>query len=157
SSRALASGLGVSRGVVIEAYAQLTAEGYLAATQGAATKVAASAATERPPVPASSLEPRFDLDFRPGVPDLIAFPRAGWIRSVRAAMRTARFDELGPGDPRGVPALRNELMSYLGRVRGAAPEPEHTLICSGFAEGLALLCRVLADRGVELIAIENPG
>jgi GntR family transcriptional regulator / MocR family aminotransferase len=157
SSRSLASGLGVSRGVVIEAYAQLTAEGYLAATQGAPTRVAASATTERPPVPASSLEPRFDHDFRPGVPDLIAFPRAGWMRSLRASLRTARFDELGPGDPRGIPALRNELMSYLGRVRGAAPEPEHTLICSGFAEGLALLCRVLADRGVERIALEDPG
>jgi GntR family transcriptional regulator / MocR family aminotransferase len=142
---------------VIEAYAQLAAEGYLVASQGAPTRVAASASAERPPVPASSLAPQFELDFRPGVPDLIGFPRAGWMRSLRSAMRTARFDELGPGDPRGLPALRNELMSYLGRVRGAAPEPEHIVICSGFAAGLAVLCRVLRDRGVERIAIEDPG
>ena len=44
SSRTLAAELGVSRGVVVEAYAQLVAEGYLTARQGAATTVAARAA-----------------------------------------------------------------------------------------------------------------
>ena len=29
-------------------------------------------------------------------------------------------------------------MSYLARVRAAAPEPEHTLICAGFTQGLAI-------------------
>src|SRR5664279_4330021 len=48
SSRALARALGVSRGVVLEAYGQLTAEGYLAASQGAPTRVAAAPSTERP-------------------------------------------------------------------------------------------------------------
>jgi GntR family transcriptional regulator / MocR family aminotransferase len=157
SSRALARELGVSRGVVIEAYAQLTAEGYLAASQGAPTKVAATATAERPPVPASSLEPQFEYDFRPGIPDLLQFPRAEWSRSLRAASRAARFGDLGAADPRGLPSLRNELMSYLARVRGTAPEPEHTLICSGFTQGLAIVCRVLRDRGVERIAVEEPG
>jgi GntR family transcriptional regulator / MocR family aminotransferase len=157
SSRALASELGISRGIVVEAYAQLTAEGYLTSSQGAPTRVAATPSTERPPVPASSLEPLFEHDLRPGVPDLVQFPRDRWMRSLRAAARAARFDELGPVDPRGSPALRNELMSYLGRVRGAAPEPEHTIICSGFSQGFATLCRVLADRGVQRIAIEDPG
>jgi GntR family transcriptional regulator / MocR family aminotransferase len=157
SSRALASALRVSRGVVIEAYAQLTAEGYLLSAQGAHTRVAAVASAERPPVPAASLDPRFEYDLRPDVPDLMGFPQASWMRSLRAAPRAALFADLGPGDPRGAPALRNELMSYLGRVRGAAPEPEHTLICSGFAQGFAILCRVLRDRGGERIAIEDPG
>ena len=44
SSRMLSAQLGVSRGVVVEAYAQLVAEGYLTARQGAATTVAARAA-----------------------------------------------------------------------------------------------------------------
>jgi GntR family transcriptional regulator/MocR family aminotransferase len=38
-SRALATELGCSRWVVTEAYAQLTAEGYLAATVGSGTRV----------------------------------------------------------------------------------------------------------------------
>ena len=39
-SRTLARDLGVSRGVVVEAYAQLTAEGWLTARRGAGTSVA---------------------------------------------------------------------------------------------------------------------
>jgi GntR family transcriptional regulator/MocR family aminotransferase len=48
-------------------------------------------------------------------------------------------------------------MSYLGRVRGAAPEPEHTIVCAGAVQGFAALCRTLRARGVERIAIEAPG
>ncbi len=157
SSRALAAELNVSRGVVLEAYAQLSAEGYLTASQGAPTRVAGTFGLERPPVPASSLEPHYRHNFRPGVPDLQAFPGASWIRSLRTAVRESAFDALGPGDPRGAPALRNELMRYLGRARSAAPEPEHTLVCTGFTQGFSILCRALADRGLERIAVEQPG
>jgi GntR family transcriptional regulator/MocR family aminotransferase len=157
SSRALAASLGISRGVVLEAYAQLTAEGYLSASQGAVTRVASTPSSERPPVMASSLEPRYTYDLRPGIPDLAGFPRSVWLRSLRAAAGRASFDELGYGDPRGAPELRDELMHYLARVRGAAPEPEHTLICAGFSQGLAMLCRTMRDRGLERIALEEPG
>jgi GntR family transcriptional regulator/MocR family aminotransferase len=157
SSRALAAELGVSRGVVLEAYAQLTAEGYLTASQGAPTRVAATAGSERPPVPAGSLQSRYAYDLRPGPPDLAAFPREGWIRSLRTVLRQAPFDVLGSGDPRGDPRLRDELMRYLGRARGAAPEPEHTIVCGGFTQGFAIVCRTLRDRGVERIAVEEPG
>ena len=40
STRGLATELGVSRGVVTEAYGQLSAEGYLETRQGAAVRVA---------------------------------------------------------------------------------------------------------------------
>ncbi|MBA2371801.1 MAG: GntR family transcriptional regulator, partial [Chloroflexi bacterium] len=43
SSRALARQLGVSRGVVVEAYEQLTAEGYLSSRPGGATTVSRAA------------------------------------------------------------------------------------------------------------------
>jgi GntR family transcriptional regulator / MocR family aminotransferase len=157
SSRALAAELGVSRGVVLEAYAQLTAEGYLTSSQGAPTRVASTTSIERPPVPAGSLAQSYELDFAPAMPDLAAFPRDAWLRSQRAAIRRASFQSFGAGDPRGAPELRNELMDYLGRVRGAAPEPEHTVICAGFTQGFAVLCRALRDRGVERIALEDPG
>ncbi|HEY1592727.1 MAG TPA: PLP-dependent aminotransferase family protein [Solirubrobacteraceae bacterium] len=157
SSRALAGALGVSRGVVLEAYSQLLAEGYLVASQGAPTRVSAMPSIERPPVPSGSLEPVYAQRFDPGLPDLAAFPRDRWTSSLRSATRTAPFAALGHGDPRGAPELRNELMSYLGRVRGAAPEPEHTLVCSGAMQGFAALCRVLAERGIERIAVERPG
>ena len=44
-TRALAAELGVARGVVVEAYAQLVAEGYLTSRGGGYTQVAAAAAT----------------------------------------------------------------------------------------------------------------
>ncbi|MFL5823268.1 MAG: PLP-dependent aminotransferase family protein [Solirubrobacteraceae bacterium] len=157
SSRVLARQLDISRGVVVEAYSQLTAEGYLLAGQGAPTRVAPTAAAERPPVPAATLARSRRYEFDPDVPDLGAFPREQWLRSVRSALRQAPFAALGSPDPRGTPELRNELMAYLGRVRGAAPEPEHTVICGGFADGFSALCRVLRARGVEQIAIEAPG
>ncbi len=157
SSRALARALKISRGVVLEAYGQLTAEGYLTASQGAPTRVAAAPSVERPPLPASTFDPGVAYDLRPGIPDLAAFPRADWARSLRAALASAPQPALGADDPRGAAGLRNELMRHLGRARGAAPEPEHTVITAGFTQGYALLCRTLADRGVERIAVEDPG
>jgi GntR family transcriptional regulator/MocR family aminotransferase len=159
SSRALAAQLGISRGVVLEAYAQLTAEGYLTSSQGAPTRVAPVPALERerPPVAATTLGARARYDFDPGTPDLISFPRAEWLRSLRTAARDARFDTFGYGDPRGMPGLRNTLMDYLARVRGAAPEPEHTIVCGGFAQGFAVVCQALRMRGVAQIAVEEPG
>ena len=47
-SRTLAADLGVSRGVVVEAYQQLTAEGYLASRAGGYTQVAAGPAVPPP-------------------------------------------------------------------------------------------------------------
>lgn len=157
SSRALASELGISRGVVTEAYSQLVAEGYLITRQGAPVRVARTvrAAPARPP--ARSMLPSFPLSFHPGLPDLAGFPRDRWLRSLRAAWRQAPIDAVGYPDPRGVPALRQALAEYLGRVRGAATEPEQLMICTGFSQAFSLLCRWLADRGVERIALEDPG
>lgn len=157
SSRALARELGISRGVVTEAYSQLAAEGYLLSSQGAPVRVARTvrAAEIRPS--ARSLLPSFPYHFHPGLPDLAGFPRDRWLRSLRAAWRQAPIDAVGYPDPRGVPALRQALADYLGRVRGAAAEPEQTLICTGFAQAFSLLCRWLADRGVERVGLEDPG
>src|SRR5579884_2130935 len=157
SSRALARQLGVSRGVVVEAYSQLAAEGYLLSKQGAPVRVAPATSAERPPVPASLLQPRRSYEFDPELPDLAPFPREQWLRSLRAAVRAAPFAALGQGDVRGSAELRNALMDYLGRVRSAAPEPEHTVVCAGFTHGFAALCRVLRARGVERIGLEEPG
>ena len=49
ASRTLAQQLGVSRGVVTDAYEQLTAEGWLASRQGAGTTVVGTALDTAPP------------------------------------------------------------------------------------------------------------
>ncbi|HEY3865007.1 MAG TPA: PLP-dependent aminotransferase family protein [Solirubrobacteraceae bacterium] len=157
STRGLAGELGISRGVVSEAYGQLAAEGYLTTSQGAPVRVAKAvrAASERPP--ARSLLESFSYDFHPGLPDLLDFPRETWLRSLRTALRDSPLDSLGYGDPRGMPDLREALAGYLGRVRGTDADPEHMLVCTGFMQGLSLLCRALRGRGVERIALEDPG
>ena len=146
SSRGLARELGVSRGVIVEAYSQLVAEGYLVARPGGATRVAlaASPGAEAQPAPASERPPRFD--FRPGGPDVSLFPRDAWLASLRRALRSAPDVRLDYGDPRGAPELRAALASYLGRVRGAACDPERVIVTSGMAQGMALLGRTLVAR-----------
>lgn len=157
STRGLADELGVSRGVVTEAYGQLAAEGYLTTSQGAPVRVARTvrAAASRPP--ARSLLEGFSYHFHPGLPDLAGFPREAWLRSVRAAMRDSPLDSLGYGDPRGVPALREALANHLGRVRGVDADPESIVVCTGFMQGFSLLCRALRNRGIEQLALEDPG
>jgi len=157
SSRGLAAELGVSRGVVTTAYDQLVAEGYLQTRQGAPVRVAAGVRAQPPLPPAPSLLPQFAYDFSPGLPDLAGFPRDRWLRSLRSAWRETALDAVGYGDPRGVPELREALADYLGRVRGAAPDPEHVLVCTGFRQGFSLTCRWLAGNGITRVALEDPG
>lgn len=157
STRGLANDLGVSRGVVTEAYGQLAAEGYLTMSQGAPVRVATAVRTVATRPQATSLAQSFAYDFRPGLPDLAGFPREAWLRSLRTAMRDSRLDALGYPDPRGAPELREALAGYLARVRGADAEPEHLVVCTGFMQGLSLLCRALRAHGVERVAVEEPG
>lgn len=157
ASRVLAGELAVSRGVVVEAYAQLTAEGYLTTRRGAGTVVAAPAA--RPaPAPQPPPHPRpVPEDFHPGTPDLASFPRAAWLRSLRVVLRDAPHDALGYADPSGTPELRQALVRYLGRARGVALDGDRVLVTSGLTQGLALVCRALRGRGARRIAVEDPG
>lgn len=156
STRALAVQLQVSRGVVVEAYDQLAAEGYLVARPGSATRVAEAALVgAAPPRPAEPSRP-VRYDFRPGVPALDTFPRSAWLASLRTALKEAPHADLGYGDARGQQALRQALVAYLGRVRGVAADPERVLVCSGFAQGTALVCRALGRRGARRVAMEDP-
>jgi GntR family transcriptional regulator/MocR family aminotransferase len=156
SSRALARELAVSRGVVVEAYAQLAAEGYLVARQGAPTRVSEAAVPGSGAAPAVAYErpPRFD--FRTGRPDVSLFPRGAWLASLRHALRDAPDARFDYGDPRGAPELRAALTRYLGRVRGVACDPERVVVTSGMAQGLALFARALRAGGARRIAMEDP-
>jgi GntR family transcriptional regulator / MocR family aminotransferase len=157
STRDLARQLDVSRRVVVDAYAQLAAEGYLALRQGARPRVAEVPGSQdlelaehfHPPPP-----PRYD--FRPSAPDVSSFPRPAWLRSLKEAMAAMSDADLGYGDPRGVEELRAALADYLGRVRGVAADPASVVVTSGYSQGQGIVCRVLAARGARRIAFENP-
>ena len=156
SSRALARELGVSRGVVGTAYAQLGAEGYLVVRQGAAVRVAdVRAASVAAAQPTADRPPRHNL--RPDVADYGSFPRREWLASLRAALRDAADEELGYADARGAASLRAVLATYLGRSRAVVAAPERTFVTVGFAHGVGAVCRVLRARGARRIAVEDPG
>jgi GntR family transcriptional regulator/MocR family aminotransferase len=155
SSRVLAGQLGLSRGIVVEAYEQLVAEGYLASRPGGATRVARAAAAAAPPRSLPT-PPTFDHDFRPGRPDVTEFPRAAWLRSLRRVLADAPSDRLSYLGGRGVPELAVALGTYLNRVRGTAADPADIVACTGFAQGLSLTVRALRERGARLVAVEDP-
>ena len=155
STRALASQLGVSRGIVVEAFEQLAAEGYLATRPGGATRVA-RIPTSAPTRARVVDETAFAFDFRPGRPDVTEFPRSAWARSLRRVLATAPSDRLTYLQGRAVPELGAALATYLNRVRGTATEPADVVVSTGFAQGLALTARVLRAHGAHVIAVEDP-
>jgi len=168
ATRLLADDLGVSRGVVVEAYQRLVDEGLVSARPGTGTRV--SGLPPRPvrqkkdrPWPAgATVLPQpwragAELDLSPGVPDLSGFPRAAWLRAERSVLDQASAAELGYGDPRGSESLRRELAGWLARTRGLRAAADDIIIVSGVAQALALLAQWLNAHGTTRIAIEDPG
>jgi GntR family transcriptional regulator/MocR family aminotransferase len=157
STRDLARQLGVSRRITVDAYAQLAAEGYLALRQGARPRVSDSIATgSRAAAAEEAAAAPLRFDLRPSMPDVSAFPRAAWLRSVRDAIRTITDFDLGYGDARGMEALRTGLVDYFGRVRGVVADPARVVVTSGYSQGLGVVCHALAGGGATRIAIEHP-
>lgn len=157
SSRALAEQLGVSRGVVVDCYAQLESEGYLTSLVGSGTHVAfgvAEARVDRPPRPPVA---RLDVDFEYGVPDLGSFPMRDWSWSLGVACRTASVGDLGDEPGTGSDHLRRVLAAYVRRVRGSSVDAADVVVCPGFRHGLNIVLRALAVAGVERVAMEDPG
>ncbi|HEX4563941.1 MAG TPA: PLP-dependent aminotransferase family protein, partial [Solirubrobacteraceae bacterium] len=152
-TRMLANDLGVSRRLVVDAYAQLVAEGYLLARGGSGTYVADAAGSAGEP----DAEPRAAparFDFFPGYPDLASFPRREWLRAMRDVLASAPASSFGYPDARGARELRSALAEHLRRVRGVVADPRTIVVCSGTAQALVLLARALREPH---IAVEDPG
>ncbi|QVQ50727.1 PLP-dependent aminotransferase family protein [Spiractinospora alimapuensis] len=180
-SRTLAAELGVSRGVVTEAYRRLSDDGHVAGHGRNGTVVqAAPAMTVPPPTPPTSArsatvpvdpflhpadehsieslrdaEAQYDLS--PGVPSLAAFPRRAWLRAERSILDTLSARDLGYGDPRGAPRLREAITRWLARNRGIRVAAADVLVVSGVSQGLTLLSQILRRSDVTRIAVEDPG
>ena len=156
SSRALAAQLGVARGIVVEAYEQLAAEGWVVSRQGSGTRVspvAAPPAAEPEPWP---FEQAMRYDFALGVPDLSAFPRTAWLAATRRVLRELPDAKLSHPDPRGTATLRAALAARLGRARGVVTSADRIIVTTGFWQGLRCVCAALAARGATRIAMEDP-
>ncbi|RNL86907.1 MocR-like pyridoxine biosynthesis transcription factor PdxR [Halostreptopolyspora alba] len=177
AGRVLAAELGVSRGVVTEAYRRLGEDGHVVGRGRAGTVVVAVPVTAPAPgpVPAHhrSADPfaappeddAFDalraaparIDLSPGLPDLAAFPRTAWLRAHRAVLDELGAGDLGYGDPRGAFPLRRAVSGWLARNRGISVGPGEVVVVSGVAQALALLAQILRGQGVTAVAVEEPG
>jgi GntR family transcriptional regulator/MocR family aminotransferase len=157
ASRVLARQLGVSRGVVSDAYAQLEAEGFLFIGQRAAPVVAAVGpprARRRPSERSAAPAARFDLT--PTTPDVTVFPTRRWLAAYDTAARHASLATLDYRDPRGERGLREVLADRLGRTRGVIADPEQIIVVQGTAQGVDVLLRSLKARGAKRISVEDP-
>jgi GntR family transcriptional regulator/MocR family aminotransferase len=156
-SRVLADELQISRGVVVEAYSQLVAEGYLVARSGDGTRIADGLA-QQPPAPRApaAARPRIRFDLRSGLPDLSLFPRREWQSAMTTALRELPDAAFSYGSRRGLRQLRIALSGYLGRVRAVVADPERVFISAGAAHGMEILWHTLRERGARRVGVEDP-
>jgi GntR family transcriptional regulator/MocR family aminotransferase len=152
ATRRLAAELGISRGVVIEAYQQLIAEGYLTSRAGGYTRVAIGPEALNGSVAAAPARAP-EIDFCPCRADGAMFPRAAWLRSMKRALASADF---GYTSGRGVPALHEALANYLNRARGTSAGPDNIVVSAGYAQGISLIVQALAAAGARRLAVEDP-
>lgn len=178
ATRALSDRYGVSRGTVVTAFEQLTAEGYLDGRVGDGTYVSVRLPDDlttpaRPPRapneaqrprPLSRLAdrlkpaPKSDVaaprPFRPD-PAIDAFPIELWTQIASRRLRRATRTLLADDDPRGYRPLREALADYLGSARGVRCSPDQVIIVAGIQHGLDLAIRVLINPD-EAVCLEDP-
>jgi GntR family transcriptional regulator/MocR family aminotransferase len=163
SSRALAASLHVSRNVILEAYDQLLAEGYIESRAGSGTYVAEGThfieeqhAPERQAQTVHARQKEDNLiDFRSGLPALDLFPRKQWSQIAQHVYTEIAPSAFGYDNPEGRIELRTVLARYLLRTRGVRCQPEQILILSGAAQAISLLTRLLVSTRNKII-VEDP-
>ncbi len=157
-TRVLAAELGVSRGVVVSAYAQLSALGLVESRVGAETAVASAAgpgASSRATISDGAPTWRFDLD--PEVPDIGAFPLQQWQDSLQRATTALPTRGLDYRTSRGLPELREALAAYLARNRAMKVDPDHIVLCGGIRQAIEVARQALRDAGTGRLAVPRVG
>ncbi|MFC4637468.1 PLP-dependent aminotransferase family protein [Deinococcus hohokamensis] len=170
-SRTLARQLGVTRGVVADAYAALVADGTLAASVGRGTEVPAGAAQRegrqpprrtgapawfRPPTPAPvDVPPGGEgLHFQVGVATTATLDVLAWRQAWAHAARQPVSGQYA--DPQGESGLRAALAAWVGRSRGLAAGAADVLVTAGSLQALNLIVSALLPPGSSVL-MENPG
>jgi GntR family transcriptional regulator/MocR family aminotransferase len=180
-SRTLAREMGVSRIVVLMAYEQLAAEGYISSRVGSGSRVALQSTpllrvARKPPRELQAAEPvsvyarrirklgvGTDSTTPPAADgDVVDFRFTSCVPDARtlllwrqAVSRAAASPQIEYPVAAGHGRLRHALSLSLGEQRGVHAGPDDILIVNGSQQGLDLITRVLCDRGVR-VGIEDP-
>jgi GntR family transcriptional regulator / MocR family aminotransferase len=182
STRVLAAELGVSRFPVLNAYAQLLAEGYFESRVGAGTVVSRSLPdqfTSSEPTGARLAEARSGPRrvarrcsilagpanspwllgcgaFGVGQVSFDQFPLRVWSNLVARLCRKMDARSFHYGNQMGSKALRVTLATYLRTARSLRCEAEQIMIVSGSQQALEISARALLDPGSR-VWVEEPG
>ena len=166
STRNLADEFEVHRHTISRALDDLVAEGWLESEPGRGYRAVAPPASEFGQVEVSwpqftvtrDLSPREDGEYRfpSGQPDLRLFPRAEFFRLLRTQLRqTDPTELLGYSDPAGSLRFRNQLKTYLSRMRGV--NKGQVVVTHGSQEAIFLLGQLFAKSERKTIAVEAMG
>jgi GntR family transcriptional regulator / MocR family aminotransferase len=165
STRELAEDLHVSRNVILEAYDQLLAEGYIESRRGSGTYVAEGASfafsEDNAQQSAATLFTPFAqknshiINFRSGLPALDHFPRKLWSQLTQKTYQQADSALFGYDSPEGRLELRVALSRYLLRTRGVRSSLDQLLITTGAAQAFSLLTNLLLTPDSQVI-VEDP-
>jgi GntR family transcriptional regulator / MocR family aminotransferase len=164
STRHLAGELDVSRNIVLNAFDQLLAEGYIETRIGAGTFVASGAnfqpraLPDLPEIPSVGFRPFQTglVDFRSGLPDLARFPVRTWQRLSREVWSGLTPRDLSYGQPEGRPELRKEIARYIAAYRGVRCHPDQVLITGGTTQAVGIISRLLLSGRTRLCVLEDP-
>jgi GntR family transcriptional regulator/MocR family aminotransferase len=181
ATRDLARQYGLSRGTIVNAFDQLTCEGYVEGSVGSGTYVSSVlpdkllyVASRQPKSvvqskrrPAISdygrratlfvgYESRPTRAFRANLPALNLFPVALWTKITLRCLRRISTRHLMGCGPLGFIPLRKAVATYLSNSRGVRCLPEQVAIVSGTQEALDLTTRLLLNPG-DRVCVENPG
>jgi GntR family transcriptional regulator/MocR family aminotransferase len=181
STRVIADDQQLSRTTVLNAFDQLSAEGYLEGKVGSGTHVASCipvdlknlAARPQAGLPRSRfsvkiarrarLDSTADLSFlrtparplRPGNPEVRLLPLALWSRLAAKHWRRATHDP-EHADSLGYRPLRQAICGHIRKLRAVRCEPDQVLIVGGAQQALYLCAHTLLDAG-EAVWMEDPG
>jgi GntR family transcriptional regulator/MocR family aminotransferase len=164
STRQTAKDLGVSRNIVMNAFDQLLAEGYLHTRVGAGTFVASDAAFTPNEVPdLSAIRPTGfrplcadRVDFRSGLPELSRFPIGTWQRLSREVWDRLTPLDLSYSQPEGRTELRGEIARYIGAHRGVRCHPDQILVTAGTTQAVGIVTRLLLQKTFASCILEDP-
>jgi GntR family transcriptional regulator/MocR family aminotransferase len=163
-TRLLAKEIAVARNVVIQAYEQLLAEGYLESRVGSGTYISQLTLDDyrRPEIkspPAltykTPLQKREPIDFNPGCPDLSLFPRQIWGKILKEICQETSSDLWNYGTVEGEESLRRAVAGYLYRTKGLQCSFEQIIITSGIAQGADLTAHLFFKPGCAIVE-EDP-
>ncbi len=182
STRLLAIELGISRIPVLNAYAQLMAEGYFESRTGAGTFVCTSLPDAMKPTPPQVPRvARLGSGPRPGSrralrlpeienaswyngwgafgvhqPALDHFPSRIWSNLIQRHCRSPHPGVWHNINPLGAEKFRDAICTYLRTSRGVRCDPQQIMIVSGSQQALDITARVLFDEKSPVWA-EEPG